>query len=388
MTKVLILKIKEALVSVLPVALIVLLLAMTPLLQLSGTEIIVFGVSAVMLILGISLFNMGADIAMTPMGVQVGSGLSKSRRIGVLLGSCFVLGVLITVAEPDLSVLAAQVKDVMNGTVLILSVGIGVGVFLLLSVLKIVFRKPLSAMLLFFYMVLFALAALVVINGNESFLALAFDSGGVTTGPITVPFIMALGVGIAATLGGKNVGENSFGLIAMCSVGPILAVMFLGITAEGQVPYQVPDYSIESHLGAELWKKLWAVTEEVALALGLVVAFFAILQVIYLKLPRQKLGQIAVGSVVMNRVKSSLYPNTIWGVIFDRKYGVQFSPIIDGAIYQTPTASAVAAAKICLEGFDVNSSALFFLYPRHSTSSWIPNNRTYIFSIGKHDFYA
>ncbi len=100
------------------------------------------------------------------------------------------------------------------------------------------------------------------------------------------------------------------------------------------------------------------------------------------------LGQIAVGSVVMNRVKSSLYPNTIWGVIFDRKYGVQFSPIIDGSIYSSPTASSVAAAKICLEGFNVNSSALFFLYPRHSTSSWIPNNRTYLFSIGKHDFYA
>ena len=100
------------------------------------------------------------------------------------------------------------------------------------------------------------------------------------------------------------------------------------------------------------------------------------------------LGQIAVGSVVMNRVKSPLYPNTIWGVIFDRKYGVQFSPIIDGSIYSAPTASSVAAAKICLEGFNVNSSALFFLYPRHSTSSWIPNNRTYLFSIGKHDFYA
>ena len=100
------------------------------------------------------------------------------------------------------------------------------------------------------------------------------------------------------------------------------------------------------------------------------------------------LGQIAVGSVVMNRVKSSLYPNTIWGVIFDRKYGVQFSPIIDGSIYSAPTASSVAAAKICLEGFNVNQSALFFLYPRNSTSSWIPNNRSYLFSIGKHDFYA
>lgn len=100
------------------------------------------------------------------------------------------------------------------------------------------------------------------------------------------------------------------------------------------------------------------------------------------------LGQIAVGSVVMNRVKSSLYPNTIWGVIFDRKYGVQFSPILDGSIYNTPVASSVVAAKICLEGFNVNRDALFFLYPRASTSSWIPNNRTYLFSIGKHDFYA
>lgn len=100
------------------------------------------------------------------------------------------------------------------------------------------------------------------------------------------------------------------------------------------------------------------------------------------------LGQIAVGSVVMNRVKSNQYPNTIWGVIFDRKYGVQFSPIIDGSIYMSPTATSVVAAKICLEGFNVNRDALFFLYPKYSTSSWIPNNRQYLFSIGKHDFYA
>lgn len=100
------------------------------------------------------------------------------------------------------------------------------------------------------------------------------------------------------------------------------------------------------------------------------------------------LGQIAVGAVVMNRVKSSLYPNTIWGVIFDKKYGVQFSPIIDGSIYNTPVSSSVVAAKICLEGFSVNNDALFFLYPRASTSTWIPNNRTYLFSIGKHDFYS
>lgn len=100
------------------------------------------------------------------------------------------------------------------------------------------------------------------------------------------------------------------------------------------------------------------------------------------------LGQIAVGSVVLNRVASSEYPNTVWGVIFDRKYGVQFSPVLDGSIYGTPTAVSVTAAKICLEGFNVNTSALFFLYPKNSSSSWIPNTRTYLFSIGKHDFYS
>ncbi len=100
------------------------------------------------------------------------------------------------------------------------------------------------------------------------------------------------------------------------------------------------------------------------------------------------LGQIAVGSVVLNRVNSSEYPNTIWGVIFDKKYGVQFSPISNGSIYNTPTSTAITAAKICLDGFNVNNSALFFLYPSHSSSSWIPNNREYLFSVGKHDFYA
>ena len=288
-------KLKEALISVLPVVAIVVLLNLTPLVDFSGKEITVFLISAFFLILGIGLFNLGADLAMTPMGERIGAGLSKTKKMSLLLGVCFAMGVLITVAEPDLTVLADQVSEVINGTVLILAVGIGVGIFLLLSVLKIIFRKPLSSMLMFFYMLLFALASLVVINGNADFLALAFDSGGVTTGPITVPFIMALGVGIAATLGGKNVGENSFGLVAMCSVGPILAVMILGITASGDISYQVPNYSIDAHLGVNLWKELWSVTKEVALALGLIVIFFAILQIVCLKLPGKKISQIAVG---------------------------------------------------------------------------------------------
>lgn len=293
MLKVLFTKMKESLISVLPVALIVVILNFTPLVNLSGEEIAVFLISALFLIVGIGLFNLGADLAMTPMGEQVGSGLAKSKSLKLLLSVCFIMGLFITVAEPDLSVLASQVSEVINGTVLIVTVGVGVGLFLVLSVLKIVFKKSLSSLLMFFYMLLFALTSIVVINGNSDFLALAFDSGGVTTGPITVPFIMALGVGIAATLGGKDANENSFGLIAMCSIGPILAVMILGISITGEINYQIPDYSIKPL--SDLPMTILGVVEEVGIALGLIVVFFAIIQALFLKLPKRKIIQIAIG---------------------------------------------------------------------------------------------
>ncbi len=295
MLKILLTKLREALVSVLPVTAIVLLMKLTPWVSFTGQETAVFCICSVLLVLGIGLFNMGADMAMTPMGVHVGSGLSKSGRVGLLLSVCFALGVLITVAEPDLSVLASQVKDVIPPTRLILFVGVGVGLFLLLAVLKIVAKVSLSRMLLFFYMLLFALAALVAVQGNQALLPLSFDSGGVTTGPITVPFIMALGTGIANALGGKNAGENSFGLVALCSVGPILAVMALGAFSTGDMTYLLPDYAVESQLGAQLFHTVWDVMGEVALALGLIVAFFLVLQFLCLRLPRRKLLRMAMG---------------------------------------------------------------------------------------------
>ena len=288
-------KLKESLVSVLPVTAIVILLNFTPLVNFSVRETLVFLISSLVLILGMGLFNLGADIAMTPMGEQVGSGLSKSRSMGLLLIVCFVMGVFITVAEPDLSVLATQVRDLIDGTVLVVVVGVGVGLFLLLAVLRVICKISLSSLLMFFYMALFMLASLVVINGNGFFLPLAFDSGGVTTGPITVPFIMALGVGVAATLGGRNTGENSFGLVALCSVGPILAVLALGMTARGELSYVLPDYSVDTHLGSEFLPTLLGVMEEVALALGLIVIFFAVIQIVFLRLPKKKIIQIAVG---------------------------------------------------------------------------------------------
>ena len=155
------LKIREALISALPITAIVYLLSLTPMFNFTQTELITFSIGAVLLVLGIGLFNMGADLAMTPMGTHVGAGLSKQRKLGLLLGVCFVLGMLITIAEPDLQVLAKQVSAVMNGTVLIYTVGVGVGAFLLIAILKIVFRRSLSQILLLFYMALFALALLL-----------------------------------------------------------------------------------------------------------------------------------------------------------------------------------------------------------------------------------
>ncbi len=166
MAKTLLAKLKEALISVLPITFIVLILYFTPLVDLTKTELVVFVVSAVLLIIGIALFNLGADLAMTPMGEQIGTGLTKSRKLKLLLPVCFAMGVLITVAEPDLSVLAKQVANVINGKALIFTVGGGVGLFLLIGVLKIVFKRNLSPLLMFSYMLLFAFAALVIDSGK------------------------------------------------------------------------------------------------------------------------------------------------------------------------------------------------------------------------------
>ena len=280
------LKIREALISALPITAIVYLLSLTPMFNFTQTELITFSIGAVLLVLGIGLFNMGADLAMTPMGTHVGAGLSKQRKLGLML---------LTIAEPDLQVLAKQVSAVMNGTVLIYTVGVGVGAFLLIAILKIVFRRSLSQILLLFYMALFALALLLSVEGGMDLLPMAFDSGGVTTGPITVPFIMALGVGISNVLGDRRSKENSFGLVALCSVGPIMAVLILGLFSSGGLTYQVPDFTVSNDILGAFLNTLEHTAVEVAIALGLIVVFFLICQVAFLRLPKRRLLRIALG---------------------------------------------------------------------------------------------
>ncbi len=290
-------KILEALISALPITLIVYLVALSPIMDFTQAELITFTIGAVLLVLGIGLFNLGADLAMTPMGSHVGSGLSKQRKLWLLLAVCFILGMLITVAEPDLQVLAKQVSAVMNGTLLVYTVGIGVGAFLVVAVLRIVFRRRLGSILMLFYMLLFALGLLMAVNEKLDLLPMGFDSGGVTTGPITVPFIMALGVGISSVLGDKKTQENSFGLVALCSVGPIMAVLVLGIFSQGDMVYQVPDYAVSDNIFQAFATALAHSAKEVAIALGLIVVFFLLCQVIFLKLPRKRLLRIAIGVI-------------------------------------------------------------------------------------------
>jgi hypothetical protein len=220
--------------------------------------------------------------------------LSKTGKFKTLLLICFVMGVFITIAEPDLSVLADRVAGVIDSLALKVAIGMGVGLFLVFSIFKIVFRISLSHMLTFFYMFLFALVTLLIGQGKANFLALGFDSGGVTTGPITVPFIMALGLGVSTILGDKRDRESSFGFIALCSIGPILAVMILGLTADEAPVLSITaaDYALNlGHLDEVLWNTL----KNVAIALGPIVIFFFILQSIFMRSSKRKVKQIIIG---------------------------------------------------------------------------------------------
>ena len=290
-------KILEALISALPITVIVYLMSLLPWFDFTRTELVTFTIGAVFLVLGIGFFNLGADLAMTPMGNHVGAGLSRQKKLWLLLAVCFVLGVLITVAEPDLQVLANQVKSVMNGTLLIYAVGFGVGAFLIIAIVRIVFRERLGNILMLFYMALFAVSLLLAVNGNLPLLPMAYDSGGVTTGPITVPFLMALCVGISSVLGDRHSQDNSFGMVVLCSIGPILAVLLLGVFSTNDLTYTVPDYTVGHDISGSFLHTAAHTCKEVGIALGMIVAFFLVCQLIFLKLHRRQLIRIGVGVV-------------------------------------------------------------------------------------------
>ena len=288
-------KLMEALKAVLPIVGIVLALCFSAA-PISPSILLCFLLGAAMIMAGMMFFTLGAEASMTPMGERVGTAVTRSRRLPVIVLMGFLLGFLITISEPDLQVLAGQVPAVPNLT-LILSVAAGVGVFLVVALLRMLFGVALPPLLVFFYGVVFALAFFV----PKDFLAVAFDSGGVTTGPMTVPFIMALGVGISAIRSDRHAADDSFGLVALCSIGPILAVLVLGMIfrpEEGAYTAPVlPDISDSVELWALFQDGLPTYMKEIALSLLPITALFGAFQAVSLRLSLRTLKKIGVGLV-------------------------------------------------------------------------------------------
>ena len=286
-------KILESLSSVLPITAIVLVLSAT-LIPIPIGTLLLFLAGAVLLIVGMGLFSLGADMAMMPMGEAMGSRLTRTRNIALVVLVFFAMGVIVTVAEPDLTVLARQVPAIPD-LVLILTVAAGVGFFLVLAMLRTLFKVKLRHLLLGFYLLVFVVAFFT----PKSFLAVAFDSGGVTTGPITVPFIMALGIGMASTRGDSSSQEDSFGMVALSSVGPILAVLLLGIcynpSSAGYTVVSTPEVDTSIELALAFAQGVPHYAGEVFTAILPMGVVLFLLQLFTRAFGRRKLQRVTVG---------------------------------------------------------------------------------------------
>lgn len=286
-------KFKEAVDAVFPIFAIMVILCNT-LAPIPSGILLGFLVGIVFVVFGMMFFTLGAELAMHPMGNDMGSGVTRTKNLPLILFVGFMLGVLITMSEPDLQVLANQVKAIPN-TVLILAVAIGVGIFLVISLLRILFGWSLRTLFIIFYIVVFVL----IFFAPKSFWAVAFDSGGVTTGPMTVPFIMAFGLGISAIRNDKKAAEDSFGLVALCSIGPILAVTILSMIYRPETA----DYSDSFVANVEHTVELRNLflegfpeyIKEIAISILPIVVFFGVFQIFLLKLSKTEIIRISVG---------------------------------------------------------------------------------------------
>lgn len=288
-------KILESLSAVLPITGIVMLLSILLVPVKLGT-MFMFITGAVMLVIGMGFFQLGAEMSMTPLGEGIGVQISKTRQIVLISLIGFSMGSIITISEPDLQVLAGQVPSIPN-RILILTVAVGVGIFLALAIVRILFQINLSTILIVLYIVLIVISLFI----EKDFLAVAFDSGGVTTGPMTVPFIMAMGVGLASVRGDKNASSDSFGLVALSSVGPVLAVLLLGCfyhpTQAAYTAAVVADVATTRDVVWEFLISIPPYIREVLVSLLPVAAVFAIFQLLSRRYLKRQIKRVLIGFV-------------------------------------------------------------------------------------------
>ena len=285
-------KIRESLVSVLPIIAIVTVLCLF-LVPMQPNLLLTFLIGALMIVVGLGLFSLGAERSMTIIGNKIGTALTKIGKLPVILLVAFALGVAVTVAEPDLQVLADTVPNI-DKTVLLLAVGIGVGLFMVVCMLRILYGINLRWVLLGCYVVIFTLAAFT----DRDFLCIAFDSGGVTTGPMTVPFILALGVGISHVRSDRQAEADSFGLVSLCSIGPILSVLLLGFFSEdsgGTAEITRVSFDSTTGIGTAFVQALPVYMKEMAMAMLPIVAIFVLFQLFVFRMNTRSFGKIFVG---------------------------------------------------------------------------------------------
>ncbi len=285
-------KLKESLQAVLPIGLIILILHFTVAPLPMGTlYLMIFGMA--FLVAGLTLFSFGTEMAMMPMGEYIGAGLLMSRKLPLLIASCFAFGFVVTIAEPDLQVMTKQVPSIPDVN-LIVGVAIGVAIFLVVGVLRILFRVRLVYLLLALYAITFTAAYI-----SPAYLAVAFDASAVTTGPVTVPFLLAFGSGIAAVNSSKDADEDNFGLCAICSIGPILTVLVMGLFYDPySTRYEFETPSAVQNMG-ELFRLfgdgLYHSFKEVLMVIVPILAIFTLYQVTRLRLSKTELIKIGVG---------------------------------------------------------------------------------------------
>ena len=308
-------KTRESLTAVLPITAIVLIVSIVLVPMEIGT-IAMFFVGALMLILGMGFFQLGAEMAMIPIGEGIGVQISKTKRIIGIVSIVLVTGVIVTIAEPDLQVLADQVPSI-SGAVLIGAVAAGVGIFLVMAVLRVIFKVNLSMLLMISYGLIFVISAFT----PNSFLSVAFDSGGVTTGPITVPFIMAMGIGFASLRSDKHAGDDSFGLVALSSIGPILTVMLLGIFYKPSETFytaaEIVDIETTRDIFRIFFNALPQYAEEVFVSMLPIAAVFVIFQLATKRYHHTQRIRIVVG----------LLYTYVGLVLFLSGVGVGFAPV-------------------------------------------------------------
>lgn len=290
-------KFHESLTSVLPIAAIILLLGIT-IAPLSTSTFLLFLLGVLCLVFGLTVFTMGAEMSMQPLGNKIGSALAKSNKIWLIALISFVIGILVTISEPDLQILAQQVSGLPSEMTLILTVSLGVGIFLMIAMMRIVFRIPLSILLMIFYVAAFTLCFWI----PSDFWSVAFDSGGVTTGPMTVPFIMAIGAGVAGSRG-KGDHDDSFGLVSLCSIGPIISVLILGlffhnISGSTESSAEMVEVLANTRSGMELYVHGFLNhAKDVAVALLPTIAFALLFQLFTRAFSTKQLIRVGVGVV-------------------------------------------------------------------------------------------